>query len=333
METQSKKIKLGILSSNGHWEGCVCSLFLSKSTILQLLIKSQLESLKDVKDHERIQELERQLQYANSNSYDPENPMAWQSRVKVLDEANRERRELSATVTDLTSKFEKSNINHNKLRKENDGLKAIINELQAKVDGYHNNLLTSPELQIRESELLRRQVVDLQISDAAKTKKLASAESDLTFTRQAYQEASTAFSAANSELSDLRSHLQVIESQLAAAQLERRTARSTEREKLLPKLREIDALKTTLKQREKEIQNLKAEFDGFKRGRQGVQTRGSSIQPVGARSPRGSRGASPAVSGLVPGHHQGGVPMARGPSGLSGTARLGPQGHEGPKMR
>ena len=297
------------------------------------LTSLQLETLQDVKDNERIQDLERQLQYSKSNNYEPDNPMAWQSRVKIFDEANRERRELRASVADLTTKVEKTNLVLDSTKKENDTLRATISELQARLDAYHNSLLNSPEPHIRESELLRRQIADLQASDAAKTKKITSAESDLAFTRKVYQEASTAASSAHSELSDLRSRLEDTEALLTTAHLQRKDNRAAERKTVQPLLKENNALKATLKQRERELQGAKLELDGFKRGRQGVQTRGSSMQPVGARSPRGSRGASPAVSGLVPGHHHGGVPMARGPSGLGGSSRLGVQGLEGPKIR
>ena len=69
---------------------------------------------------------------------------------------------------------------------------------------------------------------------------------------------------------------------------------------MAPLLKENSALKATLKQRQKEGELVRIELDGLKRGRQGVQTRGSSMQPsaaaaVGGRSPRGSRGGSPAV--------------------------------------
>ena len=94
---------------------------------------------------------------------------------------------------------------------------------------------------------------------------------------------------------------------------------------MAPLLKENSALKATLKQRQKEGELVRIELDGLKRGRQGVQTRGSSMQPsaaaaVGGRSPRGSRGGSPAV-GVGSAVGIGGVGMVRGASGLGG--RLG----------
>ena len=192
----------------------------------------------------------------------------------------------------------------------------------------------SPDVQ--QAELTRRRLQELEAIDAAKSKKLANTENDLAFTRKVYQEASTAASTASSELASLRPHLKATEALLAGAQRERKNARAEQRNSLQPHLKEKAALKETLKQRDKELQAIKLELDGLKRGRQGVQTRGSSMQPVGARSPRGSRGVSPAVGGLVPGGHgpghQGGVAMGRGPSGLGISSRFGGS-FEGGKMR
>ena len=111
--------------------------------------------------------------------------------------------------------------------------------------------------------------------------------------------------------------------------------------------KEVAWLKDTLRNREKEIRDKDGEIASLKRGRQGVVTRGSSVQPgaagtiagglAGTRSPRGgSRGVSPALAGGTTGRRgrdsgggtggncgqlgdaaAGGVAMQRGLSGLS----------------
>lgn len=252
--------------------------------------------------------------------------MSWQSRVNVFEEANRERRELRATVAVLNTTIEKLTLNLATSREEVTTAKAALAEANAKRDTANDILFNNAKPDVQQAELTRRRLEELEAIDAAKTKKLANTENDLDFTRKVYQEASTAASTASSELAALRPRLEAAEAMLASAHQGHKNARAQERLSLQPYLKEKAALKETLKQRDKELQAIKLELDGLKRGRQGVQTRGSSMQPVGARSPRGSRGVSPAVGGLAPGGHgpghQGGVAMARGPSGLGYSSRL-----------
>ena len=264
--------------------------------------------------------------------------MSWQSRVNIFDEANRERRELRATVATLSTTIEKLTLNLATSREEVATTKSALNEANTKKDVLHNALLHDARPDVQQAEIARRRLEELEVIDATKTKKLANTESDLAFTRKVYQEASTAASSAASELISLHPRLKDAETKLASAQQVQRQAREQERLSLQPLLKEKAALRETLKQRDKELHAIKLELDSLKRGRQGVQTRGSSMQPVGARSPRGSRGVSPAVAGLAPGPHgqghQGGVTMARGPSGLGYNSRLGGGGaSEGGKTR
>lgn len=255
--------------------------------------------------------------------------MSWESRVNVFEKANRERRELKATAASLQTTIQKLTLNLTTSKEETATAKAALADAKARLDAMHDMLLNNASPDVQQAELTRRRLQELEAIDTAKSKKLTNTENDLAFTRKVYQDASTAASSASTELADLRPRFEAVEARLASAQRERKHARTQERLTLQPHLKEKTALKETLRQRDKELQAMKLELDGLKRGRQGVQTRGSSLQPVGGRSPRGSRGVSPAVvGGLVPGGHgpsgihQGGMTMARGPSGLGYSSRL-----------
>ena len=300
-------------------------------------MRSQLQALQDIRENERIRDLERQLQYAEASNYEPSNPMSWQSRVNLFDEANRERRELRATVAALSTTIEKLTLNLATSREDIATNKTALANASAEKEALRNTLVHDAGPDVQQAEVARRRIEELEAIDAAKTKRLANTEGDLAFTRKVYQEASTAASTAATELVSLRPRLEDAEAKLASAHQVQKKGREQERLALQPHLKEKAALKETLRQRDKELQALKLELDGLKRGRQGVQTRGSSIQPVGARSPRGSRGVSPAVAGLAPGGqglgHQGGAAMTRGPSGLGYSSRLGGALEGGGKMR
>ena len=129
------------------------------------------------------------------------------------------------------------------------------------------------------------------------------------FTRQQYQDASTRAAELSREVETLTGEMAELRRLADGNAVAIQRMQQEDTSKLLGE--EVDALKAALKQRDAMIFRLEGDNLELKRGRAGVQTRGSSQQP---RSPRGggSRGVSPAP-GFLGG---GGNAMVRGGSGL-----------------
>lgn len=134
--------------------------------------------------------------------------------------------------------------------------------------------------QIQARELLEKENV-------AQKKKIASLITDFEFTRQEYQRASNAAADANAEIEQISEELPALRAQKEVNLAKWHQVRAIDINESLRK--EKENLKLTLKMRDDRLQKVEGELVELKRGRGGVQTRGSSVQP---RSPRGgSRGA------------------------------------------
>ena len=133
------------------------------------------------------------------------------------------------------------------------------------------------------------------------------------FTRQEYQNASTRAAELSREVEILKAEITELRRQADSNVVAVQKMQQEDMNTILVK--EVEGLKEAIKQRDLMLWRVEADNLELKRGRAGVQTRGSSQQP---RSPRAvaagreSRGVSPAP-GLLGG---GGSAMVRGGSGL-----------------
>lgn len=167
------------------------------------------------------------------------------------------------------------------------------------------------------------EIAALEAAIIARDKSLENLQADFQFTRQQYQAASTATSVLHTELQEIQAMLPTLHRR--AAGRERFTStRQAREERLATMLRhELLRLKEQLRAAERKGRDLEEKIEKLERGRGiGVQTRGSSQQPAGGKSPRGSRGVSPALAGglkfegAIGINAAGGLPMGRIPSGL-----------------
>lgn len=150
--------------------------------------------------------------------------------------------------------------------------------------------LNHPDSVVADQELQASKLRKLADENAALTKRATNIANEREYFSQAYQQASEAASVASSEADALKEKVPNLEQRLKHQNKERRELINKDENAGLRK--EVNNLRDTLKQRDGLNRQLHADLDALKRGRAGVQTRGSSQQP---RSPRGgSRGVSPA---------------------------------------
>lgn len=213
--------------------------------------------------------------------------------------------------------------------------------LESDLDRLRQEIRTNPSYKLTHmpmvhAEDMRHRLAEAKSEIALKDRKIQGLETDFNFTRNQYQNASSAFAEAQSTIAAQESELIILRRRADEVRVQLREIRDRDVNASLRK--EVSRLRETVKMREKEVRERETEVRDLRRGRAGVVTRGSSVQPgiggSGVRSPRGgSRGVSPAVvgghgaAGLVGGNGgsggpgmpggAGGVPMARAPSGLS----------------
>ncbi|KAL9103844.1 MAG: hypothetical protein Q9163_001164 [Psora crenata] len=171
---------------------------------------------------------------------------------------------------------------------------------------------SNPEMAAAASELVRLRT--LEEENAGLHKRMASLSKDFEFTRQQYQQASTAAAEASTQLQSVQPELESLRRKCAVQMTEFRRIRDEDVNREIRK--EVQRLKETVKQRDAFIFKLEGEKNAeLKRERGGMQTRGSSVQP---KSPHGgSRGVSPAAGLLGPEGQMMGHAMVRGGSGRS----------------
>ncbi|KAL9126486.1 MAG: hypothetical protein Q9217_004468 [Psora testacea] len=190
-------------------------------------------------------------------------------------------------------------------------LGANYTNLQREASNFQNQLQKSPDPAIAAAASETVQLGMLETENAALKKRIVSLTTDFEFTRQQYQQASRAAVESSAETQSLKPELESLRRKNEANVAEYRKRRDEDVNKEIRK--EVQRLKQTVKQRDAFIHKLEGENVELKRGRAGVQTRGSSVQP---KSPHGgSRGVSPAAVMLGPQGQMMGHAMARGGSG------------------
>lgn len=249
--------------------------------------------------------------------------------------------EFTSALAELQGRFEARNTAYYALRHEKADLMAAAVTAESKRDLQATEILTlktdrtrlEQDLQtvrtalldssnpgIAELERANSAVRALQQETARLEKKNESLSKDFDFTRQQYQVASTAAAEASTQVQTLtveNMHLRQKCSGEAAklAEINNTDANAQHRARVNEVEAELREVQVQLRRKEEELRDLR-------RGRGGVQTRGSSVQP---RSPRnggvgagnggssggnGSRGGSPVPGGLLA------TEMRRGGSGL-----------------
>ena len=206
-----------------------------------------------------------------------------------------------AAFQDMRARYDRHVASHDALNNQYMSLKATI-------DGNPNT----------QNAIAARNFInqDVLLGENNKLKKdINSVNEQLGYTRSVYQEANAMVMELTSQMQPLEREVQDLRRRQEDNVAEYRRRRDEDATQELSK--EVRLLKTQLAQRDNTIRKFEADITELKRGRAGVQTRGSSVQP---RSPArgGSRGVSPAA-GLL--NAQGGHPMARTGSGRNNRFR------------
>ena len=196
-------------------------------------------------------------------------------------------------------------------RSERLALQAERGSLKGELETARLQLLAHPNSAVAEMSHMEARVRELEADNASQKKKLESANGQLDYTREMYQDASRRAGELAEEMEELQKESEPLKRKLEHEYARRKHEREHDPAKELRK--EKDAMKEALKLKDRVLIKKEEEIKELLLLRQGVQTRGNSIQP---RSPKGgSRGVSPAPGTL-------GTAMSRGPSGLS--ARYNP---------
>lgn len=241
----------------------------------------------------------------------------WQERRQLDYEELREKAgDRYATMKEQAAELDKAKKDNGKARTEILTLKGERGTLQKELAAVRLELVNHPDPRIREPATKDARIRELEAEVLAKSKKIDNLTADWEFTKNHYTEASAAAATAQQDLDTLQAKQPDLLRKVAENETRRRELANDATIKALRK--EVSILEVTVKSRDNLIRRKEEQIAELKRGRGGVQTRGSSVQP---RSPRGgSRGASPAAGML------GGVPgagaLTKGASGLSSRFNL-----------
>ncbi|KAL9019527.1 MAG: hypothetical protein Q9185_003227 [Variospora sp. 1 TL-2023] len=229
--------------------------------------------------------------------------------------------------TDLVADLENATAKVAALAAESAALKESKKTLQSDLEQARQDLLatSNPDLaRLATAEATARAV---EKDRTALAGKVTSLTSELDYTRQEYQRASTAAAELGTQVKMLAAQLEAAERQ---ARGEAAKLAAVNRDNAVAEARkQVRQFKVALEERDKMCRRKEEEIETLKgrRGRGGVVTRGGSVQPGGVgqgKSPRGSRGGSPMPgvgAGAAPGvggAGVGGEGMRRGGSGLRG---------------
>ena len=227
-------------------------------------------------------------------------------RQHEYEKLRKEHGDLRISFAEVSTDLAKSAQSIQELKSKNENLAGINGGLQKQIKDLQELLNNHPNPAIAAVSRNEAQYRALEAEKALLKKNHASLSTDFNFTRDQYQKASAAAAEAAAENKSLREENADLRRKHEANLIENRRMRDAAIIK--DALKENQRLKNTVKQRDTFIAKLEGDMTDLKRGRAGVQTRGSSVQP---KSPRGaSRNASPAPVFF------GGHGMARGGSGL-----------------
>lgn len=215
-----------------------------------------------------------------------------------------------ATIQEQAAELEKAKKDNGKARTEILALKGERGTLQKELTTARLDLLNHPDPAVRETAIKDARIRELEADVLAKNKKIDNQTKDWDLTKRLWTDASTAATTATQELAALEAKQPELVRKAAENETKRKELKNDAMIKALQK--EVFIQRATVKSRDNLIRRKEEQIAELKRGRGGVQTRGSSVQP---RSPRGgSRGASPAA-----GMFGGG---GKGASGLSSRLNL-----------
>lgn len=215
-----------------------------------------------------------------------------------------------ATIQEQAAELEKAKKDYGKARAEILALKGERGTLQKELTAARLELVNHPDPTVRDTAIKEAQIRELEAEVLAKNKKIDNLTRDWDLTKRLWTDASTAAATASQKFAALEAKQPELLRKAAENEIKRKERMNDATIKALQK--EVLIQKATVKSRDKLIRRKEEQIAELKRGRGGVQTRGSSVQP---RSPRGgSRGASPAACMLGGG--------AKGASGLSSRLNL-----------
>lgn len=215
-----------------------------------------------------------------------------------------------ATIQEQAAELEQAKKSIGKARTDIAGLKGERAALQKELTAVRLELVNHPDPATRDAAAKDARIRDLEAEVRAKDKKVDNLTKDWELTKRLWTDASAAAGTAARDLAALETQQPDLRRRAAENKARRRELINDPTIGALRK--EVCALKATVRAREDLVRRKEEQIADLKRGRGGVQTRGSSAQP---RSPRGgSRGASPAAGMLGGG--------AKGASGLSSRFHL-----------
>ena len=235
----------------------------------------------------------------------------WQERRQSdFEELRQKAGDRYATIQEQAAELEKTKKDLGKARTEILGLKGERGTLQKELAAVRLELINHPDPVIRAAAIKDARIRELEAEVLAKGKKIDNLTNDWELTKRLWSDASTAASTATQELAALEAKQPELQRKVAENEMKRRALKNDGTIKAL--LKEVSNQKAAVKSRDNLIRRKEEQIADLKRGRGGVQTRGSSVQP---RSPRGgSRCASPAA-GMLGG-------ASKGASGLSSRLNL-----------
>lgn len=215
-----------------------------------------------------------------------------------------------ATIQEQATELEKAKKDYGRARTEILALKGERGTLQKELTAVRLELVNHPDPTVREKAIKDARIRELEAEVFAKNKKIDNLTKDWELTKRLWTDASSAAAAATAELAALEAKQPELQRKAAENEVKRKEMMNDATIKALQK--EVYIQKATVKSRDNLLRRKEEQISELKRGRGGVQTRGSSVQP---RSPRGgSRGASPAAGMLGGG--------GKGASGLSSRLNL-----------
>ena len=216
-----------------------------------------------------------------------------------------------ATIQEQVAELEKAKKDNDKARAEILALKGERGTLQKELNAVRLELVNHPDPSICEPAIKDARIRELEAEVLAKGKKIDNLTKDFEFTKRCYSDATTAAGAAAQELAALQAQQPDLLRKAADNEIKRRELANDATIEALRQ--EVYVQEAAIKSRDNLIRRKEEQIAELKRGRGGVQTRGSSVQP---RSPRGagSRGVSPAAGML------GGGGGGQGPKGASGLS-------------
>ena len=275
-------------------------------TIHQPTIESLTADIQECKVTEKLWEAEKKHMNETIKSLE-----YWhECRQYDYEELHKKAGDRYATIQEQAAELEKAKRDIGKARTEILNLKGERGTLQKDLAALRLELVNHPDPTIREAAIKDARIRELEAEVFAKNKKIDNLNKEGDLTKRLWNDASAAAATAAQDLAALEAKQPQLLRKAADNEIKRKGMMNNTTIQALEK--EVYIQKATVKSRDNLIHRKEEQIAELKRGRGGVQTRGSSVQP---RSPRGgSRGASPAAGMLGGG--------GKGARGLSSRLNL-----------